>query len=163
DFEVCARSLGIETCRRAKNPPSHQKRNARYTHISMRGALPILRKHGLENTNSYTKFIPPLVLASGDEALRHFLGAYWSCDGMIEVRKTGKRGSAFRSKCATVSKRLAQDLLHALARLGIDARVRRRAMPNTTAKNKQPGDFYIHYSVEIAREGDTALLADMPI
>ena len=157
DFQHCASLMGFSTSIRKL-----QKNRA--TIINLKGGKIVrewLNSHGLLGKNSYQKFIPAKVLASSNETIRNFIGAYWSCDGMIEVRTTRKRGSSFRSNCSTVSYQLAQDIQHALIRLGINGRIRARKVKRDSIKQKS--GIYTSYNVEVMREADTALFALMPI
>lgn len=155
DFENCAASLGFTISKRKRGS---------VTICNVLGGAKVhewLGGIGLLNKNSYEKFIPDIILASGNETLRNFIGAYWSCDGMIEVRDTKKRGSIYRSSCCTVSERLANDIQHALTRLGMNARIRRKSRKLET--KAQPGGVYKYIDVKVQNESDVALFADMPI
>jgi predicted phage terminase large subunit-like protein len=119
-----------------------------------------LMSFGLDRCSSYDKFIPDRILASSNWIIASFVGAYWSCDGMIEVRDTKTRGSRYRASATTVSKRLAQDLLHALTRIGIHARLRPKERPLET--KAQPGGVYRSFNIEVYSEADTARFAGVP-
>lgn len=154
DFEICAQSLGFTTAK-----------TWRKTHWSVRinGGKPVvnwLDSHGLMGKSSYEKFIPNLILASSREAIQNFLGAYWSCDGMIEVRATRTRGSCYRASATTVSERLAKDLQHALSRVGIRANIRQKKRKLET--QSQPGGVYRSFCIEVNQEADTAKFMNMP-
>lgn len=155
DFAQCVRALGFDVSIRKRG-------NVSLCNILGGAAVHLwLKKWGLFGKNSYEKFIPSALLASSKETLRQFMGAYWSCDGMIEVRDTKKRGSIYRSSCCTVSEKLAKDIQHALTRLGMNARIRRKSRPLET--KAQPGGVYRYIDVEVQNEGDVALFSQMPI
>ena len=151
DFRRCAASLGLTTS---------ERRQGTFWKIGIRGAKPFLERHGLAGKSSYTKQMPPDVRAGTREVIANFIGAYWSCDGGIDVRATRSRGSRYRAYATTVSSGLADDLLHGLAQLGISASVRRKARPLVTAA--QPGGVYRSFSIEIQNEAMTARLVALP-
>jgi len=159
DFEHVATSCGIQTKRRALTP-SRKKSGLKGTTLGIRGSLPFIRKHGLLGKSSYTKRIPAAVLASSREVIANFLGAYWSCDGCIHIRNTSKRGSRFISYATTVSEELARDLQHALLRIGINARVRRRTRKLST--RAQSGGVYVYWHVEATSHHGAAQFKNMP-
>lgn len=152
DFERCAASMGFST-----------KRGKVSGLVRIHGGQRVhdwLESHGLFRASSYDKHIPDAVLRSGNEIIRNFIGAYWSCDGMFDVRATKSRGSSYRASATTVSKRLAEDLLHALTRIGIRSVLRPKARKLNTAA--QPGGVYRSYNIEVYAEEDTARFIDMP-
>ena len=154
DFEACAMSLGFETSK------SHRK-----THwqVRLKGGRIIqdwLASHGLCGASSYDKFIPHKILASSNEIIKHFIGAYWSCDGMFVVLPSRTRGSNYRASATTVSAQLARDLQHALSRIGIRSSIRHKSRALETLA--QPGGIYYSYNVEIYNEVDTARFVNMP-
>lgn len=153
DFQRCAEACG---CTVSVRKPGAR----RATVFGIRGALGLLEKHGLRHCNSYTKRIPPLVLASSRQVIANFVGAYWSCDGQVVVRHTGKRGSIYVANATTVGRDLAFDLQHALLRLGIDARVRERTQNCVT--KRQASGVYRYYHVQTCAHEDTVLFRDMP-
>lgn len=159
DFQRCADVCGFSTTVQPASP-SHKKKNAIFTRIGLRGALRWLEKHNLRRKNSYTKRIPEAVLRSGPNVIANFLGAYWSCDGTIRVRHTGKRGSIYLSSCTTVGYDLAFDIQHALIRIGIDSRIHRRDAKLET--KAQPGGRYISYNVMTCNWAEVAKFADLP-
>lgn len=154
DFEHCLRSVGLAS--------KHVKRG-NHTLVRLHGGQKVrdfFDQHGVTGCNSYQKRIPPQILAADRETVRNFIGAYWSCDGMIEVRSTRERGSIYRSSCTTVSKGLADDLLYALGMIGIEGRLRRKERALETAR--QPGGRYVSFNIEIQKETFAALFANMP-
>lgn len=144
DFEKCCASLGFGTARR-KVPPSLAKKGMVATIIGMRGALRWLERHNLRGKSSYEKRIPDDVLASSNEIIANFLAAYWSCDGHVNVRHQRTRGSIYLATATTVCAGLAVDLQHALLRLGISARIRKRQV--RLESKKQPGGIYTSYQI----------------
>lgn len=154
DFCACAASVGFQTTRRMRG---------KHWSIRILGGQAVrdyLEAHGLQGRNSYTKRIPLSVRNGSTEAIRNFLGAYWSCDGGFDVRPTGTRGSRFRAYATTVSRELADDLLQMLALVGIEARIREKARTLETAA--QPGGVYRHYSVEVQLEEMAGRFAALP-
>ena len=151
DFERCAASLGFGTKR------------SNHGVVRVHGGKKVhdwLESHGLFRASSYEKHIPDAVLCSGNSIIKNFIGAYWSCDGMFDVRPTKTRGSSYRASATAVSRRLADDLLHALTRVGIRSVLRPKSRSlNTVA---QPGGIYRSYNIEVYAEEDTARFIDMP-
>jgi predicted phage terminase large subunit-like protein len=151
DFMGCCAALGLGVTR--GNRGIVRVRGGKAVHDWLQG-------HGLNHCSSYEKLIPDAVLGSSNEIIRHFIGAYWSCDGMIEVRNTRSRGSRYRASATTVSRRLADDLMHALTRVGIHSCLREKERALVTAA--QPGGVYRSFNVEVYSEADTARFIDMP-
>ena len=151
DFERCATTVGFAT-----------KRGDRGV-VRVHGGIKVhewLEGYGLFRASSYDKHIPAAILKSSNRIIQNFIGAYWSCDGMFDVRPTVARGSSYRASATTVSKRLADDLLHALTRIGIRSVLRPKARKLDTAA--QPGGVYRSYNIEVYAEEDTARFIDMP-
>lgn len=156
DFRHCAKSIGFET-----SISKYEGRTA-WT-VRVKGGKRVrdyLSKHELQGKSSYTKRIPPAVLESSREIIRNFIGAYWSCDGQITVRDSRKRGSIYRANCSTVSRGLAEDLLHAVSLIGIRGRLRLRS--NKRATKAQPSGDYKYFMIEVQNEVDTARFATLP-
>jgi predicted phage terminase large subunit-like protein len=126
-----------------------------------------LIKMGLNGTNSYTKRIPPQILNGSKEVLAHFMGAYWTCDGSIEKRcdkpESGyhgaHRGRAWRVTCNTVGEGLAGDLLVALQRLGIQARLRTKI---AKLQSKRQGALYKSFMIEVCGQDGVARVSQLP-
>lgn len=154
DLQSCLDEIGFEYTTKMRK--SHWS-------VSVRGGQPVrdyFESFGLMGKSSYTKRIPDQILNSDAEIMRNFLGAYWSCDGMISVRASRKRGSVYRASCTTVSEQLADDLLHLCGMLGIRARIRKKSRKLETSA--QPGGVYRSFNLEVQREVDTARFADLP-
>ncbi|MGI9032311.1 MAG: replicative DNA helicase, partial [Acidimicrobiales bacterium] len=77
-----------------------------------------LEPHGLWNTRSWTKFVPPSIFGLGDAQVAHFLHHLWATDGCITIG-TNKHGPLVRTYYETTSKRLALDVQRLLLRLGV--------------------------------------------
>jgi predicted phage terminase large subunit-like protein len=153
DFIFCCKSVGLEC-----------SESWRKTHWNVRVnggkiARDFFAKYELMGKSSYEKTIPQKIKNSNKKIIQEFIGAYWSCDGMIEVRDTRSRGSIYRSNCSTVNKKLAEDLLQCLTMLGIDGYIRHKSRKIETAA--QPGGIYNYYMIEIQKECFTALFANM--
>jgi len=151
DFEHCAAIVGFATKRADRGI------------VRVHGGAKVhdwLEAHGLFRASSYDKHIPDAILKSSNRIIQNFIGAYWSCDGMFDVRPTKARGSSYRASATTVSKRLAGDLMHALTRIGIRSVLRPKARKLDTAA--QPGGVYRSYNLEVYAEEDTARFIDMP-
>jgi predicted phage terminase large subunit-like protein len=118
-----------------------------------------LRKHGLYCSNSYTKRIPSGVFSSGPEAIKNFIGAYWSCDGMIRVRHQGVKTTMMAS-ATTVSSRLAEDMQRALALIGISSRIRKKC--RNLVSVRQPGGRYTSFDVLTQQRNEVAKFAKLP-
>jgi predicted phage terminase large subunit-like protein len=154
DFCKCVESVGFRTS---------VKKRYHHWHVSILGGPPVreyFERIGLMWKSSYQKRIPDVVMKSGKDIMSHFLGAYWACDGSIDVRNTRSRGSTYRAFCSTVNRSLADDLLHVCGVLGIRGRLRNR-VANIKTK-AQPSGRYLSYNIEIQREVDTGRFADMP-
>ena len=151
DFIRCANALGFKTS---------ERRQGTFWKVGISGARPILTRHGLLGKNSYTKRAPSAVLNGNREVIANFLGAYWSCDGGVDVRMTRARGSRFRTYATTVSEALAFDLVHLLAAVGIESRLRRKCRKLDT--KAQPGGVYRSFSVEVQSEPMAARVIALP-
>jgi len=154
DFESCAAFLGFKTTKTLRNT---------HWQVRLNGGASVrdwLASYGLCGASSYTKFIPQAVISSSSVVIKNFIGAYWSCDGMFDVRSTQARGSRYRASATTVSERLARDLQHALSRIGIRSLLRKKSRVLDTAA--QPGGVYQWFNVEVYSEADTARFIDMP-
>jgi predicted phage terminase large subunit-like protein len=154
DFERCCATVGFETTKKMRGS---------YWIVRIKGGASVqnfFANFGLDQSSSYTKRIPPQILNADCTTIANFIGAYWTCDGMIEVRATRSRGSAYRSSCTTVSEGLATDILFALTSLGIEGRIRTKARKLETAR--QLGGVYRSFNVEIQEEEYTAMFADLP-
>jgi len=152
DFERCCEAVGLRTSK------SLYAGRTSWT-VRVLGSRGWVESFGLTGKNSYDKFIPNRVLASSREVLSNFLGAYWASDGNVYVRDTRQRGSAYRSSCTTVSKRLADDVQHALLRLGIRSSVRRKVSKIRTRKQ---GDLYVSWTVSVVGSPDLWRIAALP-
>lgn len=154
DLIYCCKSIGIKY---------NKRRKGKHWVVSILGGeqtRSYFEKHGIMWKNSYTKRIPEAVKNSSKEIIRNFVGAYWSCDGMIDVRSSRTRGSSYRSSCTTVSEHLADDLLYCLGLIGIFGRKRNRQRKLDT--KKQPGGIYRSFNIEINNEQMTARFKDLP-
>jgi len=77
-----------------------------------------LEPHGLWNSRSWTKFVPPSVFGLPDDQVAHFLHHLWATDGSITIGNN-KHGPLVRTYYSTTSKRLALDVQRLLLRLGV--------------------------------------------
>ena len=158
DFINCAHALGFKATR-AELPPS-LKPKSKAIKVGLRGTLPWLERHQLKNKTSYTKRVPKAIFRSSETIIANFVGAYWSCDGMIKVRHKRARGDLHMATCTTVSEGLARDLQHLLLRLGINARVRRKTRAHET--KRQPGGVYVSWDVFSATHDNAVKFFQMP-
>lgn len=114
DIRWCAAQLGFNV--REKSSAS------RATQLSLSGGVrDFLREHELAGKGSHDKRVPAWVFTAGDDAVANFLGAYFACDGSINLR-----GGARKDICAefySVSKGLLQDVQHLLTRFGVQSRL----------------------------------------
>ena len=117
-----------------------------------------LKGHGLHGSSSYTKFIPKAVFCGGESAIRNFLAAYFSSDGHVGVRHSGKK-TTMAAKCSTVSIRLAHDVMHAMWMVGISVRVRRKEVK---LKSKRQGDTFVSYEALSESRNEVRKIADLP-
>ncbi len=171
DFEACAVAMGFRTHRK-KLPPSHRNKNPKASivvllpvcpdgltkwHESKRGPHPVwswLELHGLKGKNSYTKKVPPAILAATPELISAFLGAYWSCDGYVS-----SRGGSRTDCCVgatSVSRDLAEEVQHLLCRVGVQARLRKKVAPIKTIRQ---GDSYTSWNIEMTSLDNVARFA----
>ena len=137
DFIFCAHSVGAKV-------QTRPYANSIAKRVSFVGGRKWLDKFGLLGLNSYTKSIPLAVLNSSNDRISNFLGAYWSCDGTVAVRHKRARGDLHLCSATTVSERLSYDLQHALLRLNISTRVRKKVRP---LKTLVQGNEYVYYDV----------------
>jgi predicted phage terminase large subunit-like protein len=167
DFHRCAAACGFYTVE-VTHPNSGVK--ARKIILSKEkkwsggwnGEPPVttwIRSHGLFKSNSYTKRIPPSILASSERVIANFIGAYWSCDGTFSVRHVNKKTTMMAS-ATTVGKGLADDLLMALSVLNIHCRL--RSHTTNLESRKQPGGRYTAYRLQATQRNEVAKFADMP-
>lgn len=161
DFVLCAESCGFRT-RFKKTPPSKMGKlkaqmvvllpvvpDGKKWYVSTRGPHPVwswLEKHGIRHADSYTKRVPPAIMAGTQSLIAEFLGAYWSCDGF--VAKQDGRASACCIGADTVSCGLASDVRHLLSRIGIQSRVRIKV--NKKLITKKQGVGYTSYQIVVS-------------
>ncbi|MCF6389786.1 replicative DNA helicase [Mycobacterium sp. MBM] len=77
---------------------------------------------GLFGTRSYEKFVPKPVFALPNDQIALFLKHLWATDGSVRWDGTAKQGRIYY---ATTSRRLADDVVQLLLRLGVYARIKR--------------------------------------
>jgi replicative DNA helicase len=96
-----------------------------------------LRELGIDGQRSPEKHVPAPVFTLSDDQVALFLRHLWSTDGSIYLRRTthGQTGTVYY---ATTSERLAKDVQHLLARLGIPSRIL-----TARKQNYRPG-YQIH-------------------
>ena len=167
DFIFCAKSIGFHAYRANNGHPVKTVKASKIVLKSTEGrwsdgseppVLQWLTKHGLYKSNSYTKRIPEAVLGSSSDIVENFIGAYWSCDGTIGVRHSGKKTTMI-SSATTVGLKLAEDVQRALFILNIEGRVRRRDMPKESIK--QPGGIYTSYNIIVCNRNEVAKFCGM--
>lgn len=171
DFIHCAKLCGFHAY-----ITKHPNPNVKATQVALKSSevkwarmgkhsvkdLPVLewiKKHGLYKCDSYTKSIPPMILASSSRMVANFVGAYWSCDGTFAVRHTNNK-TTMLSSATTVSERLAQDLLRALSVLNISCRLRTHKV--RLQSKKQPGGIYTSYNIQTTARNEVAKFINMP-
>ena len=143
DFVACGEALGF-TCRRGAHATPYKTPRINMSAQKSRRLYEWLDRHQLNGKDSYTKRVPPEVMRGDLNAVRHYLGAHWSCDGHIAIRHQGKKTSHF-AKLTTVSEGLAHDVQHLMARVGINTRIRRKEV---RLKTKRQGETYVSFDVE---------------
>ncbi len=119
DIVHCAETMGF-VARAGQGQSSSSK--GRYN-IS-NGVRPWLIESGLAGCGSHTKRVPQWVFEGSNEQIRHFVGAYFSCDGTLN-----QKGHVRTDLCisfTSVNRALLSDVQHLLLRLGINSRVRER-------------------------------------
>lgn len=149
DVHRCAASLGFFTREKIKHKCRAisiviKSTESRWTAKSQSPLRRWIEQHDLTKRTSYTKRVPPAIMAATSELIAEFLGAYWSCDGGIFDRER-KQGTP-RLIAETVSAGLALDLQHILLRLGISAGVRKRTFK---LQSKRQGSQYTSYSITV--------------
>lgn len=77
---------------------------------------------GLFGMRSYEKFVPQPVFALPNDQIALFLKHLWATDGSVRWDATAKQGRIYY---ATTSRRLADDMVQLLLRLGVYARIKR--------------------------------------
>jgi replicative DNA helicase len=102
-----------------------------------------LRELGIDGQRSYEKVIPDEILKLPSEQLALFLRHLWATDGSVYLRKTthGQVGTIYYSSS---SEKLAFQIQHLLARLGIVSRV---------LKSQKKG-YRLNYQVHITGKSD---------
>jgi hypothetical protein len=154
DFERCAVALGFRTTKIFRK--THWR-------VRLKGGVLVkdwLLGHDILGASSYTKRIPARVMSADWRALAAFVGAYWTCDGVFDIRPFRLRGSCYRAYGTPVNLGLAEDLIQALGLLGIEAKLRKHVR-KLEAKT-QPGVMNVPYGVEIQGETMVARFADLP-
>ena len=154
DFEHCVAFVGFKT-----------SKIRRKTHWNVRvlggkRVREFFARYNLLGKTSYTKRIPKQIVDSGITTLQHFVGAYWTGDGSIDVKATHKLGSKYKATADTVSYGLAWDVGYTLGMLGIEAVIRTKTRKIETFA--QPGGVYKYYSIQINKEEMTAKLGKLP-
>lgn len=90
----------------------------------------LVRQHGLWGRKAAEKRVPQAILGGTEEDIRHFLAAYWDCDGWIHIAKSGASPRhplpRFEIAALSASEGLARDIKHLLLRLGINAKLSKR-------------------------------------
>jgi len=161
DFVACATACGFFAYE-AAHPNGNVKarkvilKSSEKQWNSRLGEQPVLEwlsKHDLYLSNSYTKRIPQAVFRSGPKAIANFLGAYWSCDGMVFVRHKGAK-TTMMATATTVSEGLAHDLQRALLTLNIQGRVRTKKV--RLESKAQPGGLYTSFEIVTSERNEVA-------
>ncbi len=146
DIIRCAEGLGFTVNRKLNN-----KTDDRLCRYALRdGVRPWLVEHDMRGRNSRSKRVPEFIMRGGVEAARHFVGAYFACDGT--VAKRGKRGDV-QVVFSSVSRELLCDVRHLLTKLGIRASVREHRQ---TVK----GAPYISWTLRSGTQDDVAKFVD---
>lgn len=168
DFHACAAYCGFHTVERAHNNPNCTARRISLNNFAVGakkntpGGGPVtqwLKKHGLWRKNSYTKVVPEAVFRGGSQAMRNFLGAYWSCDGGVYIRHSGKK-TTMKASLTTVSHELAKGVWAICGALNIDTRIRIKKRKLKT--KAQPNGEYVSYEVLTSRRNEVAKIALLP-
>jgi replicative DNA helicase len=77
---------------------------------------------GLFGLRSYDKFVPPEVFALPDEQVALFLRHLWATDGSVRWDAKTSQGRVYY---ASTSRRLIDDVMHLLLRMGVQSRITR--------------------------------------
>ncbi len=142
-FECCAQlgfvaKASTAKCRGAKG------------RINLSGGIRAwLNAVGLARKTAWTKRVPEFVFRSRPEEIRHFLGAYFACDGSLT-----RKGAAREDLCisyTSVSKDLLQDVQHLMLRCGMQARLRTRV-----GKTQAGAEGYVYHCLEMTSRNETA-------
>jgi len=109
-----------------------------------------LTEHGLWGMDSYSKHIPPSVLAGSDEVVANFVGAYWACDGYV-TSKGAKRDGTARDDlvigCDSVNETFIRQMQALLLRLGVDSIVKRKV---ANIRTKRQGETYTSWRLTLS-------------
>jgi replicative DNA helicase len=81
-----------------------------------------LDKLGLFDKRSYEKFVPNEVFALPNDQVALFLRHLWATDGSVRWEPVAGQGKIYY---ATTSRQLADDVVHLLARVGVQGRIKR--------------------------------------
>jgi len=161
DVHRCAKALGFVTKERIK-------KNCRAVTVCILAGLnrrhtrarnPLrfwLRNHELEGKSSYTKRVPPAVMAGNERIVAAFLGAYWSCDG--HVTKGVDRARLLVAD--TVGAGLAADIQHLCLRMGASSQLYTKA--RKLKSKRQGGEFYVSHRITVDG-GDGYRFRNVPI
>lgn len=120
----------------------------------LNGAVPLMRTHGLFGKKSKDKEIPAAVLRGDSETAKHFLGAYFDCDGSISLKsKTGQSKVSFYS----ASRELLAGVQLLLTRLGIPSAIWQQTNKRYLGKPYEFYWLYIQDSAGVAKFAHTLL------
>ena len=156
DFKHCVEAVGLQVGRRRKVHPGRRTSDVGILAGPNHEGHVWVERHGLRGKDAYTKRVPLAVMEASDEAVVHFLAAYWACDGCISDRRDDRRPQANRSVTAivnSVSKELLQDVQQLLSRLGISMTLRRCV---TNKKTKRQGDKYVSWRLSSSDQDTVA-------
>jgi len=94
----------------------------RLTHGKRNPIAAWLDKLGLFDKRSYEKFVPKEVFALPNDQVALFLRYLWATDGSVRWEPVAGQGKIYY---ATTSRQLADDVVHLLARVGVQGRIKR--------------------------------------
>ena len=103
-----------------------------------------VRETGLHGTKSHSKYIPDEIkYGASTDQLRIFINRLWGTDGSIHARKP-KSNISVRITYTTTSKRLCDDIVYILSRVGIGATVRYTPLEDLGINKVRPWIVHRH-------------------
>lgn len=113
------------------------------------GARNWLRKIGIAGVKSIHKRVPAFVFEAPNDAIAHFIGAYFACDGSIYQKSKGRRG--WTIEFASANRLLLDDVQHLLMRLGIASTVTDRVTKDQSGKPFNSSRLSLYSEEETAK------------
>ncbi len=119
EFGIAPRRVAQGTWEHVYLPSPH-----RLTHGRRNPVTAWFRELGIANLRSHEKRVPQALFGASDEEVAIFLRHLWATDGNVTVAGEQASPTADKAYYASSSRRLADDVLLLLSRLGISARLK---------------------------------------